>query len=122
MAAKKSVQTVREELRVLNSAADDVSGKEAGNWLTPEFWTAAGTVVTNLVAVAVLLGWVKATEAGALTEALTAVIGAASAIVANGLVIWKFIASRTAVKEALIDARFRYMESVAIEKIRADKE
>jgi hypothetical protein len=122
MAMKKSAQTVREELRVLNAAADDVASSNMNEWLTPEFWATAATVVTNMVAVGVLLGWVRASEAETLTTVLTGLVSATSAIVTNGLVIWKFIASRTAVKESMIDARFRYMEAIAVEKIRAEKE
>lgn len=122
MVMKKSAQSVREELRELNAAADDAVGNNMNEWLTPEFWATAATVVTNMVAVGVLLGWVKASEAETLTTVLTGLVSATSAIVTNGLVIWKFIASRTAVKESLIDARFRYMEAVAVEKLRAEKE
>lgn len=121
MAMKKSAQTVREELRELNAEADTAVGNKLNEWLTPEFWATATTVVTNLVAVGVLLGWVRATEAETLTTVLTGLVSATSAIVTNGLVIWKFIASRTAVKESMIDARYRYMEAIAVEKIRAEK-
>lgn len=122
MAMKKSAQVVREELRELNAAANDGAGVSANEWLTPEFWATAATVVTNMVAVGVLLGWVRASEAETLTTVLTGLVSATSAIVTNGLVIWKFIASRTAVKESMIDARFRYMEAITVEKIRAEKE
>jgi hypothetical protein len=122
MAMKKSAQTVREELRVLNAAADDVVSNKMNEWLTPEFWATATTVVTNMVAVGVLLGWVKSAEAETLTAMLTGLVSATSVILTNGLVIWKFIASRTAVRESMIDARFRYMEAIAVEKIRAEKE
>lgn len=122
MAMKKSAHTVREELRELNAAANDVAAVDANEWLTPEFWATATTVVTNLVAVGVLFGWVRATEAETLTTTLTALVGATSVLVTNGLMVWKFITSRTAVKESLIDARFRYMEAIAVEKLRAEKE
>lgn len=122
MAMKKSAQVVREELRELNAAANDVGGVNANEWFTPEFWATATTVVTNLVAVGVLFGWVRATDAETLTAVLTSLLTATSVIVTNGLMVWKFISSRTAVKEAMIDARFRYMEAVAVEKMRAEKE
>lgn len=123
MAVKKSAQTLREELRVLNSAADDVPGVKLGNdWLTPEFWTMVVSGLANLVTVAVVFGWVSASDAESLTKAVTAIVGASQVIVINAVLVWKFIASRVAVKEALIDARFRYMEAVAVERIRSEKE
>lgn len=122
MAMKKSAQVVREELRELNAVANDVQGIGVNEWFTPEFWATAATVVTNMVAVGVLLGWVKSSEAETLTTVLTGLVSATSAIVTNGLVIWKFIASRTAVRESVIAARFQYMEAVAVEKLRAERE
>lgn len=122
MAMKKSAQVVRDELRELNAAANDVAGVNVNDWSTPEFWATATTVMTNLVAVGVLFGWVRGAEAEALTTTLTALVGATSVLVTNGFMVWKFIASRTAVKESMIDARFRYMEAVAVEKLRAEKD
>ena len=122
MAMKKTAQSVREEMRVIGEAADDVvSSSKMNEWFTPEFWATATTVVTNLVAVGVLLGWVRASEAETLTTVLTGLVSATSAIVTNGLVIWKFIGSRTAVKEQMIAARFRYMEAVTVEKMRLEE-
>lgn len=121
MTMKKNAQSIREELRVIGEAADDVAATSKMNeWFTPEFWATATTVVTNIVAVGVLLGWVRASEAETLTTVLTGLLSATSAIITNGLVIWKFIGSRTAVKEQMIAARFRYMEAVAVEKLRSE--
>jgi hypothetical protein len=119
--AKKSVETVREELRVLNAAADDGAVDNNDSWITPEFWAMAVGAVTNLVAVGVLVGWVDASQAETLTKSLTAVIGATQIVVLNSALIWKYIAGRTAVRAQMIDARYRYMEAVAVEKMRADR-
>lgn len=120
MATKKSVETVREELRVLNSAVDDVN-IDNGNWLTPEFWTMAIGAVTNLVAVGVLVGWIDSSQAESLTKAVTAVVGATQVVVLNSALIWKYLAGRTELRAQMVDARYRYMEAVAVEKMRSDR-
>jgi hypothetical protein len=120
MATKKSIETVREELRVLNSAVDDVN-IDNGNWLTPEFWTMAIGAVTNLVAVGVLVGWIDSSQAESLTKAVTAVVGATQVVVLNSALIWKYLAGRTELRAQMVDARYRYMEAVAVEKMRSDR-
>ena len=120
MATKKSVELVRAELRVLNAAADDIN-VDNGNWLTPEFWTMAIGAVTNLIAVGVLVGWVDSSQAEILTKAVTSVVGATQIVVLNSALIWKYIASRTQLQAQIIDARYRYMESIAVEKMRAER-
>ena len=120
MSTKKSVNTVREELRVLNASADDAN-VEIGNWLTPEFWTMAIGALSNLVAVAVLIGWVDQSQAETLTKAITAIVGATQIVVLNSVLIWKYISGRTELRAQMIDARYRYMEAVAVEKLRAER-
>jgi hypothetical protein len=120
MATKKSVEMVREELRVLNAAADDVN-VDTNNWLTPEFWTMAIGAVTNLIAVGVLVGWVDTSQAETLTKAITAIVGATQIVVLNSALIWKYLAGRTELRAQMIDARYRYMEAVAVEKMRAER-
>jgi hypothetical protein len=119
--AKKSVETVREELRVLNAAADDAAGAAKDNWTSPEFWTMAGAALTNLVTVAVLVGWVDRSNADALITALSALIGASQVIIVNTALVWKFIANRTQTKAQVAEARYRYMEAIAVEKFRAER-
>ena len=120
MATKKSVETVREELRVLNAAADDAN-VDTNNWLTPEFWTMVTVAGTNIIAVGVLIGWVDSTQAEVLTKAITAIAGATQIIVLNSALVWKYLASRTELRAQVIDARYRYMEAVAVEKMRAER-
>ena len=120
--AKKSVETIREELRVLTAAADDAAtGAAKENWLSPEFWTMAGAALTNLVTVAVLIGWVDRSNADSLITALSALIGASQVIVVNTALVWKFIANRTQAKTQVAEARYRYMEAIAVEKFRAER-
>jgi uncharacterized membrane protein len=121
-AAKKSVETIREELRVLTAAADDATaGTAKDNWLNPEFWTMAGAALTNLVTVAVLVGWVDRSNADALMTAVSALLGASQVIVVNTALVWKFIANRTQAKAQVAEARYRYMEAIAVEKFRAER-
>lgn len=124
--AKKPVETVREELRVLNAAADEAAtavtnAVDSGNWLSPEFWTMATGAATNLITVAILVGWVDRANAETLTTALTALIGASQVIVLNTALVWKYITSRTQVKASMVEARYRYLETIAVEKFRAER-
>ena len=122
MATKKSAETVREELRVLSAASDAaVTDATKENWLSPEFWTMATAAVTNLVTVAVLIGWIDHTQADSLMTAVSALIGASQVIVVNTALVWKFIANRSQVKVQMADARLRYMEAITVEKMRAER-
>ena len=121
MSEMKSVETMREELRVLNSSADDAGTAGVNNWLTPEFWTMAIGALTNLVAVGVLIGWVDQTQAETLTKAVTAIIGATQIVVLNSALIWKYIAGRTELRAQMLNARYQYMSAVAVEKMRLEQ-
>lgn len=116
---KKSVDTLREELRVLNTAAADNSAKQ--DWITPEFISMVSVVVVNLLTAATLVGWVDATQAQEISKAATALITGLGTVVANALIVWKYLAGRAEVKSQQIDAQFRYMESIAVEKMRAER-
>jgi hypothetical protein len=120
--AKKSIDTIREEMRVLTAVGDEAAtGAAKDNWLSPEFWTMAGAAVTNLITVAVLVGWVDRSSADSLMTAVSALIGASQVIVVNTALIWKFISSRTQAKAQVAEARYRYMEAVVTEKFRAER-
>jgi uncharacterized membrane protein len=116
--AKVPVSTIRQDLRELSASADDAAPKNSNDWFTPEFWTMVASAVTNLVAVGVVLGWINNSDAESLTKAVTSLLGAAQVIIVNAAIAWRFIAARTAVKRTMIDARFRYMEAVAVARIR----
>lgn len=108
MATKK--MSIREEMRVLGEAADDVAntGNE-NNWFTPEFWTMVVSAATNLVTVAVVLGWLNSTDAETLTKAIAALLGSAQVIMVNAALVWKFISARLQAKEAALTAKYQYM-------------
>lgn len=118
MATKKTVNVVKEDLRVLHSEVENEVAA-AGNWLSNEFWTMAAGAVTNIIAVAVLIGWVDKLHADSLVQALTAVVGATQVIVVNSALVWKYIASKTELRAQMLDAQYRYMESIALERIRS---
>jgi hypothetical protein len=80
----------------------------------------AAGAVSNLVMVAVMIGWINTSDAETITKALTALLGATQVVVLNSALIWKYISGRTQIRAKMIDARFRYMEAIAVEKLRAD--
>lgn len=121
MATKKPIDTVREELRILNDAADDAGTAKLMTWMTPEFWSVAIGAVGNLVTVGVLLGWVSLSQAEEMTKAITAVLGASQVLVLNSVLIWKYLSGRQELRSQMVDARYRYMEAVAVERLRADR-
>jgi len=115
----KQIETaVVEELRVFGAVDENGTAKE---WITPEFISLAGTVTVNLITAATVVGWLDATSAQELTKATTAILTAVSAISVNGLVVWKYLSARTAVKTEQINAQYRYAEAVAIERIRSTR-
>lgn len=119
MASKKPADTVREEMRVIGEAAAAVPGF-GSDWASPEFWTMVAAAVTNLVTVAVIMGWLSSSDAESITKALSALIGAGQVIVVNALLVWRFISSRVQVKQALIAARYNYMAAVTTERMRLE--
>lgn len=121
MAMKKSVSVIAEELRLLNATTDDKEVSSLMDWFTPDFWTTAGTAVTNIIAVAAVLGWVDRTNVEGLTQAVVALVGAAEVVILNSLLVWKYLSGRQEIRAQIVDAKFRYMESVAIEKLRAER-
>jgi hypothetical protein len=116
---KKSVDTIREELRVLNAAVSDGSTRQ--DWLTPEFVSMVSTVVVNLLMAGTLVGWIDATQAQEISKAVTAILAGVGSILANALIVWKYLGGRAEVKAQQIDAQYRYMESIAVERMRADR-
>jgi hypothetical protein len=111
----KPVDTkVVEELRVFAAADENGAVKE---WLTPEFMSLVGTVTINLITAATVVGWLDGNSAQELTKATTAILTAVSVISVNGLVVWKYLAGRTAVKTEQISAQYRYAEAIAIERM-----
>lgn len=118
--SKKPVKTQVENIRILDFlgfGADEKSSLE--KLFTPELVTTVTTAVSNLLAVLVLLGWMNTTDVETLTKAVTAVVGGISVIAANSLLIWKYLAGRFAVKQQLLEMKYRYAETVTVERMRA---
>lgn len=113
---KKSTATVAEELRVLGSFADSPEIANMLNLLTPDFWATIGTAVTNLVTVAALLGWIHPNIEG-LTQAIIALVGAAEVVALNSVLIWKYLQNRQDLRTRAMEAKFRYMEAIAVGKV-----
>jgi hypothetical protein len=124
MATKKPISSIREEMRALGQAADEATGSGAAvnEWFTPDFWTMVVATATNLLSVAVVLGWLNTTDAAELTKALSALLGAAQVIMVNSALVWKFFAARVEMKQAAITAKYQYMAAaLELQRIRADR-
>ena len=115
---KKPVSAPVEDFKFIT---DWFSKEEADvtKWVTPELVTTVTTAVSNLLAVLVLVGWLSSSDVETLTKAVTALVGASEVIVVNSILIWKFIASRTMLKKQIMTLKYQYVESVAVEKVRA---
>lgn len=107
---KKSVVTVREELRTFDEVLADTTVVNLDKWFTPEFWTMAATAVTNIIAVLALIGWLDRENVESLTKAITAIIAASQVIAVNALLVWKYISSKQAVKTQVVAAKLRLAE------------
>lgn len=122
---KKPVERQTAELRVLTDFFTSFLGSNNTGadekWVTPEFVTTTTTVLTNLMAVLVLLGWLSSTDVETLTKAVVALISAGEVIVVNSVLIWKFVASRLATKNRVLEMKYQYAEALAIEQMRAAK-
>ena len=117
--AKKPVSAPVEDLRFLTDFFGTDENTAINKWVTPEFVTTAAAAVSNVLSVLVLVGWLSSTDVETLTKAVAALIGASEVIVVNSFLIWKFIAARTAMKSRLLEMKYQYVETVAIEKMRA---
>lgn len=122
MATKKvSIDTLRADMRLLGAAAGDAVSPDLTNWLTPEFWTMAGTALANLVAVAVMIGWVDQTQAQDITKAVSALVGATQVLVLNTALVWKYLTNRQQIRERMVASQYDYITAVTIEKMRAER-
>lgn len=101
-----------EELRMLNELTDDKDVNSFLDWFTPDFWATAAAAVTNIVAVAAVLGWVKTDQVEGLTAAIVALVGAAEVIFVNSALVWKYLTGREAVRKQIIESRMQLRESM----------
>jgi hypothetical protein len=123
---KKPVERQTAELRVLTDFftsffASDEQQVAVDKWVTPELVTTATTAISNLLAVLVLIGWLSSSDVETLTKAVVALVGAGEVIVVNSVLIWKFISSRMTLKTRVLEMKYQYVESLAIEQMRASK-
>lgn len=95
------------DMRVLDEIAADVNKED--NWFTPAFWTTVATALGNLVTVAVLVGWVDATNAAEISKAVVAMVGAVQVIFVNTALVWKYISGKREVEVAKLQARTAYI-------------
>lgn len=118
---KVSADTVREELRVLNAAANEAADSSSMlNWLTPDFWTMVSAAATNVIAVLALIGWIQTSQVPDVTQAVAALIGATQVIIVNSALVWKYLSGRAETRANMINAQYQYMSMVACEKLRAN--
>jgi hypothetical protein len=117
-APKSVTAALREELRVLSAAAEEAEEKQH-EWFTPEFIAMVTSVIVNLITAAAVVGWVDSHSAQELTKSIAAVGAAVGALWANSIVLWKYLAGRQAVKTEAVKAKYHYMESVAVERMRS---
>ena len=117
METKQSVERVTADLRVLNELTTE--NTVVDTWLTPAFWTMATTAATNLIAVAALVGWVESSQVEGMTQAIIALVGAAQVVVVNSILVWKYIAGQNTLQAQKVTAKYKYMEAVAVERLRA---
>lgn len=120
IAEKRPVETLREEMRVLNAAATD--GTAQKEWLTPELISMISSVAVNLITAATVVGWLDATSAQEVTKATSAVIAAVGTISVNAVIVWKYLSGRESVKKEAIQAQYRYAETALIERMRTDRD
>ena len=81
----------------------------------------AGTALANLVAVAVMVGWVDHTQAQDITKAVSALIGATQVLVLNTVLVFKYLTQRQQIKVEAMRAKYDYVTAVTIEKMRAER-
>lgn len=115
---KKSVNTVREELRTFGEAVEGTALEGLEKWLTPEFWTMAVTAAGNLIAVLALVGWLDHSQVETVTKAVTALIGASQVILVNGLLVWKYMTGRQQIRQQIMASRLRMAEDVMYSRLK----
>jgi uncharacterized membrane protein len=119
MTAKKpsSSTVLREEVRLMSEAIDATEAKTTG--LSPEFLTLGATVLTNIVGVLVLIGWVDSSQAAEITKSLVALVGGVQAIVVNSVLVWKFLAARFATQKTIAEMRIAAIRAAQTERMMA---
>lgn len=83
----------------------DTTTPGGNGFKTSEFTALLTLMATNVITALVMFGYVKPTDAGSLTEMVTALIVAAIAVGANTVGLWKYVAQRQALKVEDIKAK-----------------
>lgn len=78
--------------------------------LTTEFWTSIAVLASNILLGLVMFGKLEQNDAKTLTDAISAICTGLPLILANVVVIWKYVSNRTAVKTAAIQETTRRLE------------
>lgn len=98
-------------LRVLEELSSEPAVKKE-SWFTPAFWTTVATAMGNLVTVAVLVGWLDASNAADVSKAVVALVGAVEVIFVNTALVWKYISDRRDVEVEQLRTKTAYYQSV----------
>lgn len=67
-------------------------------WKTSEF---AVVLVTQIITILVLVGVIPAQDQTMLTTSVTEIVAAMTTVIANAVVVWKYIQERTTLKTSL---------------------
>jgi hypothetical protein len=118
MATKKPVTAAKKDLRVMTDSVAPQAFVDVERWLTPEFWTMVGAGVTNLIAVAALLGWLDHAQVEGVTKALTGLVGAVQVVLINSVLIWKYLSGRAELRARVAEMRYQTESMLAMEKMR----
>lgn len=76
-----------------------MNGNLTPGYMTTEFWTAIASKVAGFVFVLVLIGLLPAGDQQEMTKVIAEIVLGVGALVVNGAVLWRYIASRQALKE-----------------------
>lgn len=89
----------------MESFRETIQEPAKSGWSTSELWTAVGGLILSLLPVLYVLLKVKPEDQTALTQAIETLGTLGVAVAGQAAIIWKYIASRQAVKEQTIAAQ-----------------
>lgn len=97
---------------------DQVDTNILSGIFTTEFWTTVGGLLANLVVVLVAIGYINSADADTLTTSVMSLIAAAQTLFVNGAIIWKYIAIRTGIKQAVLLQQMAERHDLKLTQIR----
>ncbi len=98
--------------------SNDDGGNILSGVFTTEFWATVGGLIANLLVVLAAIGWVSREDSDMLTTTLATFLGAAQTLIVNGMLIWKYIASRTQLKQAVLLQRMSQRHDLKLTQMR----